>query len=312
MKTGMVASRANPATARAFAILRYMAERPDDRHTLSSLYRAAGMSKATCLMVLRALVGLAVVTRRSDNSYVLGPANIALRTAALDRSRVISMAMRAINELATDAGGLGVVSLVVGGYLQLLSTVDPNGSQPQPKDRFPMSPPLGTVFAAWWPDERVAQWLGTSGQDLRGGPDKYTSALASVRRRGYAINGSIDRVRVRLREYADSLPPDTPHEEVYRLLVDFITRLGASSEYNFVEVDPGRSYSIGSLSAPVFDRSGEPVLALTLFGLPGALSGAAILELGERLLEAANAVTVAVGGVPPSDRHCGTAVRRMI
>jgi DNA-binding IclR family transcriptional regulator len=65
---------------------------------------------------------------------------------------------------------------------------------------------------------------------------------------------------------------------------------------------PDSLYELSSIAAPVFDRSGHVVLAITLKGFLDAAGRGEIERLGERLVSAAASVTEAIGGRKPAVR----------
>ncbi len=65
---------------------------------------------------------------------------------------------------------------------------------------------------------------------------------------------------------------------------------------------PSALYELSSIAAPVFDRSGHVVLAITLKGFLDPAGAAEIEKLGERLVSAGEAV------LPPSAARAATTI----
>ena len=81
---------------------------------------------------------------------------------------------------------------------------------------------------------------------------------------------------------------------------DELIRRLADVDYLPTHFEPGVTYRITQISAPVFDHSGEVtmMLAVTAIGLELGLPG--ILQHGRTVRAAADRVTAAIGGAPPA------------
>ncbi len=58
-------------------------------------------------------------------------------------------------------------------------------------------------------------------------------------------------------------------------------------------------YRVGSISTPVFDRSGDVCLAFNVADVPKLMTGAEIERIAKLTRAAADRVTAALGGRPP-------------
>jgi DNA-binding IclR family transcriptional regulator len=75
----------------------------------------------------------------------------------------------------------------------------------------------------------------------------------------------------------------------------------AGDEYHVLgSLDPKGSYDVVMIAAPVFGMSGEPVVAITLLGLPGGLSSKRIEHFGRKVRDAGLVATRRSGGRVPS------------
>lgn len=286
-------ARRSPAVERIVAIIEFLAARPDRVFSLSELARRLELNKATAHAVLNSLVEAGWLLRQPrDKTYALGPALVTIGTAAAARQReLVGFAEPEMHALADELGLQCIASAVIGDEMVILARAGRSGplevSVPLGQ-RLPLVPPLGTVFMAWAAPEDIEQWLhrmGASASERQ--LERYRSALAAVRARGYSIALEA-RTRARL---AAALGD---RREVEAL----IEKLG-HEEYALGELDSSASYEVSLIAAPVFGPDGRVVLALTLFGFSGQLQAGQIPVLGERLRSAAGAVTRAIHGRPP-------------
>jgi len=120
-----------------------------------------------------------------------------------------------------------------------------------------------------------------------------------VRDRGYSVSAissdSIDRVRSLLA----SVNPLSDEGDLTDTFDQFLDQAQYSEGYMVGELVPDRRYDLSSIAAPVFDRSGNVTLAMTLKGFSGRVSPPEIEAMGASLLRAAEAVTSAIGGRGP-------------
>jgi DNA-binding IclR family transcriptional regulator len=286
-------ARPAPAVERIVAIIEFLAARPDRAFTLSELARRLGLNKATVHAALNSLVEAGWLIRHpGDKSYALGPALVTIGAAAAARQReLVDFAEPEMHALADELGLQCIASAVIGDEMVILA----RAGRPAPLEvsvpvgqRLPLVPPLGTVFVAWASPDEIEAWLRRVGPSA--GPrqlDRYRSALAAIRARGYSIAleaGTRARLATALGD----------RREVEAL----IEKLG-HEEYALAELDSSAAYEVSLLSAPVFGPDGRVALALTLFGFRGQLPAGQIPEFGERLKVAADAVTRAIHGRPP-------------
>lgn len=144
--------------------------------------------------------------------------------------------------------------------------------------RFPLTPPTGSVFAAWMDDAGRARYLA----DLDGAARADQEArLAAVRGRGYSV-GLINDAQRRFAGVIDRLAEDPgahSHEEVRELIDDLA--------YDPVELSAAEREQIRSITVPVFGPAGEVALAFTLYGFPKPSSDGGVDAYIERALAAA-------------------------
>ena len=286
----------SPSAARVVTVIDFLASRPGEAYGLSELARALGLSKATTHALCTTLTECGWLLRHpADKTYTLGPALIAAGHAAGARQLdLVDHARPVMAELADELAAQVVASSTVGDEMVLLATA----GRPGPMwlaftvgQRVPLAPPLGTVFLAWAPPPAVDRWLDRLGPGA-GEDDKarLRSALAVVRRRGYALN---------LEAVANlNLSRALSGRDDAGALTVVLEEL-AREEYLLQELEAGATYRLSQISAPVFGPDATVALALTVVGLPEKLTGEEIPRYGDTLVAAARGVTLSIHGRTP-------------
>lgn len=162
--------------------------------------------------------------------------------------------------------------------------------------RVPFVPPLGALWLAWAAPPEVDAWLarlGPLGEDTRRG---YLDMLARVRQRGWSI-GLGDATHSELEAALARLMTEPGRAEAEQAVRRLIDQLGG--EYEPDDLPPGGNYDVRNITAPIFGRTGEVGLTLSLYTLPRTMTMADIERHREVLVAAADAVTAAVGGRRP-------------
>lgn len=290
-------ARPAPAVERTTAVLDFLAAHPSEPWSLSELSRRLDLNKATAHSLLSALTDAGYLVRHpSRKDYALGPALIGVGRAALEQFPVVDFARPEMRRLADELSLECLASAAVAGEMVILEragTPRPLGVSVALGQRLPIVPPFGTAFVAWETPDAVGRWLRRAGPSTTEDElAQYGAALTAVRERGYSVN----------------LEADT-HARLGRVLADradvrddvgaLVDELG-HEEYLLIEFDPGRSYRVNHLGAPVFDASGEVAILLVLLGFRGTLSAAEVAALGERLKAAAAIVTDSIHGLAPA------------
>jgi DNA-binding IclR family transcriptional regulator len=293
-------ARPAPAVDRTVAVLNLLAAHPDTAFSLSELCRRLDINKATAHAMLTALADSGFLLRNPrDKSYTLGPALIALGSAAAARRlELVEFARGPMSQLSASTGLQCVVSSAMGEeivFLAVAGEVIPFGPHVRVGQRVPLSPPIGTVFMAWSLPDEVDTWLHrTVGRPLSADElDRYRNGVRAVRRRGYSVGLEPDVLGVRLSQSLDD------HEAVPAL----ITELSHTS-YLMDEFGPG-PHRIGHLAAPVFGPDERVAMVLTLYGFTKQLSSADIDGLATRLTATTREITFAVRGRHPDLRVSG-------
>ncbi len=292
-------TRGTPGIDRALTVLTVLSTAPEHNFTLAEIVRRTGLSKATCHALLASLVDARWLLRHPVGpTYRLGPGLIALGEAAQRGFPALPFAEDAVAALGEELELEGLVTAVVGSEIVVLARTGspaPFAISATPGQRVPLLPPLATVFFAWSDEEEIAvafdPWLAEGSAAVT----RYRRALAAVRERGFTVSlESADRQRLG-RALATQVAKGRPFAPEVASLVAAL----AHSEYQLVALEPGATYDVNHLAAPVFDSRDRVALALTVTGFPEPLTSAAIRATGARLVAAADAATVAAGGVRP-------------
>lgn len=293
-------ARPAPAVDRTVAVLNLLAAHPDTAFSLSELCRRLDINKATAHAMLTALSDSGFLLRNPrDKSYTLGPALIALGSAAAARRlELVEFARSPMQHLAADTGLQCVVSSAMGEeivFLAVAGEVVPFGPHVRVGQRIPLAPPIGTVFMAWSLPDEVDGWLDrTVGRPLSQEElGRYRNGVRAVRRRGYSVGLEPDVLGVRLGQSLDD------HEAVPAL----ITELSHTS-YLMDDFGAG-THRVGHLAAPVFGPDERVAMVLTLYGFTKQLTGADVAQLATRLTATTREITFAVRGRHPDLRVSG-------
>jgi DNA-binding IclR family transcriptional regulator len=296
----------SPSAERVVSVVDFLASHPGRSFGLSELARALGLSKATAHALCTTLTESGWLLRHpADKSYTLGPGLIAAgHTAGARQLDLVDHARPAMEELASALSVQVVASSTVGDEMVLLATA----GRPGPMwltftigQRVPLAPPLGTVFLAWAGIDAVERWLDRLGpgaaEDDR---QRLRSALAVIRRRGYALNleAVANLTLSRALSGVGRQGSGGVADRRRRALAVAVEEL-AHEEYLLQELEAGATYRLSQVSAPVFGADGAVALALTVMGLPEKLTGEEIPRYGDALVAAAVRVTRSIHGRAP-------------
>jgi DNA-binding IclR family transcriptional regulator len=289
------------ASARAIAVLNFLASHPDESFTLTELARGIDVNMASGLSVLQALTDAGYVHRHhSHKTYSLGPALVAVGFAALARYRVIDIAPDEMRQLAADLGAECVASVVVGEDIVIVATSgrpQREGTDVRVGERVPMIPPLGPIFLAWADDQRVERWLDAPGAELDDEVRRSNRrALEAVRTRGYSV-GLESGTRMESGQVLADLVTAPRDERLRGRARSLIAAMG--HDYRVVDLEETEPVLVSNVAAPVFGSDGEVVLGLTVQGFGEPMSGEEIAAVGQRLLASTRQLTRASGGHAP-------------
>ncbi len=282
------------SASRTVAVLNYLAAHPTEGFTLSDLSQRLGINGASAHALMGVLVDAGYLVRHSRlRTYTLGPAVIALGSAALESQPVVDIARDVARDLARATGFEVAVTAAAGDHIAFLARAGEPTARGVPVhvgQRVPFKPPLGSVFAAWGGAER---WLA-------GRPDEAAlrDVLALVRARGYSVALQA-AARQRLGHALNAMARAPSDERLAGAVQELVEDLGRR-RYQLTDMSDDAAYDVSMITAPVFDATGHVVLALTLQGFTAPKTGAEISVLGERVRDAALAVTMRSHGQVPA------------
>ncbi|MDI2099229.1 flavin reductase [Ruicaihuangia caeni] len=161
--------------------------------------------------------------------------------------------------------------------------------------RLPFLPPMGAVFVAWAGEREFDAWLDRAGVEIDDSTrTTLSSMLADIRRQGWVGTPADDRFKAVERTVHDmARAGQLPALE--RALKTVLAEIATTA----VPARETAGAKVHSLSAPVFNRDGRVVLALTLNWL--GETAPITPEHLEALLTAAAEVTRTIGGATPAD-----------
>ena len=286
-------ARPAPAADRATQILDLLADHPGERFTLSELSRRLDVNKASIHAITAALVERGYLLRHPvDKDFALGPRLIAVGEAARDRFPVTEFARDELRRLSDDLAMECVASAAIGDEMVIVDRagpVRPIGVTVAVGFRFPLVPPMGTVFMAWSGPDEIDEWLRRVGSDADGAePDRYRVALAAVRERGFSAGLDADSSRTLAEVMAAR--DESGRATVGESLPD---------EYALIELEGADASRVSTVGAPVFDAEGSVPLALYVLAFRDALTAGQVPEIAERLLKATDAITESIHGHRP-------------
>jgi DNA-binding IclR family transcriptional regulator len=265
-----------PAVERALEILELLGDRPDELLGLSDVARTLSMNKASCYATLTLLADRGYLIRHADKTYSLGPAILPLANSFLRDQDTLQHARPEMTALSRDLNLDCVASAVIDDAMVILArTASPEsfGVSVRLGSRFPLVPPLGTVFLAWADRDRVRRWLAGLPPGLSAGArDRYLDALTVVRDRGYSVAIGAGRGAGQRRQPLDA------------------------DDYLLFELGRDHQLPVAHIAAPVFDPEGAVRLALTVIGFHDQLGSHDVPTIGERLVTATTAVAYATWG----------------
>jgi DNA-binding IclR family transcriptional regulator len=258
-------ARPAPAVDRAVDVLDFLADNPHDAFSLSELARRLDLNKASAHATLNALVDRGYLLRHPvRKDYRLGPRLIAVGEAARQQYPVVEFTRAELRRLSEDIGTECVASAPIGDEMVIVDRagpVRPIALSIAVGHRFPLVPPMGSIFMAWSTADEIDEWLRrveVSDEER----ERYRRALTNVRERGWSAGRDTD-------------------------------------DYQLLEMERTTEWSVTTLGAPVFDADGTVALGLFVLAFRDALSADQVPEVAERLTKAAAAITESIHGRHP-------------
>jgi DNA-binding IclR family transcriptional regulator len=284
--------RPSPQTDRVVAIIELLASRPTQPLSLAAVTRHLGVNKSTCYSMLTALTQAGWLLRDPfRKTYRLGPALAAVSRVASAGFPALDFARSAIETLSRETGANCAALSVADDHVTVVEQVrdlramGPGLAISAP---IPLRPPLGTVVVAWSAPEAVERWLARAPEAVH---DRLRRALAVTRDRGYTVE-LVARPPTQLREAVVGV--GEPGVRVSQLLAELADELVERDDFLGVDLEPDRSYLVGTVNAPVFDPEGNVTLVLALNGFGAPLTGREVEALAHRLVLATTTVSKAL------------------
>jgi len=290
-------ARPAPSVERTVKLLKFLADHPRERFTLSNIARRLDFNKATCHAMLSELVDEGMLIRHpADKTYLLGPALVNLGTAAaLDATEALDIAKGEMASIHEDLNASCVAAALVGNDIVIMARRDverPLFGYLPVGNRSPLQPPYGTEFIAWAPEEDVEAWLDRHDPPLTADQrDAYYVFLDRIRITGYQAT-SFEQVMAlrRILELLRGMPGAAELERAVQKRADAMySEPVETSELNVVT----------AIKAPVFGPSGRVVLSMAVAQFDTNVPAVDIPPYANRLLEGTRRVSAALHGSEP-------------
>jgi DNA-binding IclR family transcriptional regulator len=259
----------------------------------------AGVSQPPRISEPNAWASRVSVSRRT---YRLGFSLVAVGRAALDQHPVMALARRECSELAASLGLECLASVNIAETLLIVADAGrPEWLHVRPRtgQRLPFMPLLGILGAAYLEPDDLDAWLSRIGPGATAA-DRASFRDAAVRARAA---GRQVELETPTRQKIGMLMPELAQvtgtsAAVYTRLRKLISALGRE-EHTLVDPEPGRSYAVNNIQAPILGSRGGLVAGLVLLGFGEPLSAERITELVDTLTPSTERITRVTGGRAP-------------
>jgi len=274
-------TKTSPPVARVVGVLNFLAGHAEQAFTATEISKSLKISSATCHNLLGALTQAGYVFRTAGKTYVLGPAFANVAQAALTPELVMNVARPEMRLLADEfdivcsAFSLKNNDIVILERAAAVSHISWNA--PHVPAAVPAVPPLGGMFFAW-AEASPEEWLNSADPPLNAeAKNRLLNSLNFIRTRGYAFG--IRRVPV----------PDLDRA----LELKFQQAL---TDYALSGIEPGQSYQLAYVAAPIFSKPGVIAFGLGLSGFITPVKGNHVEAIGEKLRAACDRIGRFIAG----------------
>ncbi len=200
----------------------------------------------------------------------------------IEKLRLADIVRPHMERLVSDLDVASMASALVGSEVVVLASTGIPIDREFPRQvgqRMPFVAPLGAVFAAW-SEPLLKRWTQPLTEASPEKLEQYRSMTERVRARGFSVAMS-GEAHHRFEQTLGGV-------SVTKLATQDLEPVRQSIEaladaYDPADLSTDKEYSVRNLSVPIFDSSGEPVLALSLYGLPPSISADRIAEYAARL-----------------------------
>jgi DNA-binding IclR family transcriptional regulator len=266
---------------------------PTQRFTLTELSRRTSINPASAHALLAVMLRAGYVQRHPEHkTYALGPALVAAGETALEQLPALRMARDRLGSLSNELELEVVLTSPTEDEIIFVARAGrPSafGLVLLVGQRVPLHPPIGSVFLAWSPPEKVTRWLDRADPALTPDDvDHQLHVLQAVRERGFSIG---------LESTARQGFGQAMLEE-RGAISDLLAALGRVP-YQLDVVEEKATYDVTMIAAPIFDANREIVAALTVVGFAPGLPAQQIMRIGVTVRNAAVVITKASQGKLP-------------
>lgn len=292
--------RQSPPTERVIKVLNFLAERSHERFSLSELTRQVDLSKPTCLGIVAALTRAGYLDRDPmTKKYGLGPALIATGRAAEEGFLPLQQVRAELTHLSGDTGFACTATALAGNHAIVLErTGPPCAYDPviQVGQRFPLSFSPGKWLMVWCEDDVIERWLSQLEDPLTPAElTRFHALIAFTRQHGYLVE-RLNQRALRFQALLAQLGVD-------RVPGDVLTARGEFVDDDFLLSKPlDTAHSVGSLAAPVYDKTGMLKLIITVYVLR-EITSRNLHRYTSALLTASGSLTAKIGGRNPWQRE---------
>jgi DNA-binding IclR family transcriptional regulator len=290
------------SAARTVQVLNFLASHPGEGYTLSELAEHAQVNVASLHAVLAVLTDSGFVTRDPRRkSYRLGLSAIGVGLAALDDHPVIKQGRETVAELARRLELECLLSVNAG---EELLTVAEAGRperlylRPRVGQRIPFMPPLAILAVDYLPENEREAWLSRIGPGAtEADKQAYRDAAHAGRQLGYAVELETPS-RHQISLLMPQLAKDPRSPQLNARLAQLVAQLG-HEHHQLENPQPGSSYPVNNIQAPIFDEHAQLIGGLALLGFDEPLTTEEIQAHVHTILAATEHLTRSTGGHIP-------------
>ncbi|MFC9981310.1 IclR family transcriptional regulator [Gordonia sp. NPDC127522] len=300
-------ARSSPQTERIVMLMQLLTDQPTTARSLADIARHLGVSKPTCYPMVIALTEAGWLLRDPvSKGYRLGPAVVPIGDAASRAMAPVEVARPLMRDLADESGMAAIAFVPSGADLAIGEIVQPVTGRRgtlglRLGDTLEIAPPLGAGLAAWYPPDRLDEWLllgadnvGIDHAELR---ELYRPMLEVIRGRGYAVECADQREQSLSATIAGLRGTGVAGQRAVSALREAQRRL--STDVVVGEIDPAADYRPISVNAVAFAPGGVPAVIVAVVDARTTMLGRDVIELGGRVRAAAAAITETLGGATP-------------
>jgi DNA-binding IclR family transcriptional regulator len=301
-------ARSSPQTERIVMLMQLLTDQPTTARSLADIARHLGVSKPTCYPMVIALTEAGWLLRDPvTKGYRLGPTVVPIGEAASRAMAPVEIARPLMRDLADETGMAAIAFVPSGADLAIGEIVQPVSGRRgtlglRLGDTLEIAPPLGAGLAAWYPPDRLDEWLLLGVDHVRVDHgvlrEVYRPMLEVIRTRGYAVECADQSEQSLSATVAGLRGAGVAGRRAVTALREAQRQL--PSDVVVGEIDPDGEYQPISVNAVAFGPGGTPAVILAVVDARRALSGHAVIELGELVRAAAGVVTERLGGDPPA------------